>query len=156
MSRPYMPRPSPGVKGRNTAAIGVAAAWGRGRALSLPVVREELAVERDAHPRAGVRFASLEREVEGDRAHDAVAEILVNQRLERGPVHLQDLVEAVDRRIARRKSVKRAAGRDLLEHGGCVVGQLEEAAHSRGLLRAERMLPVQGGREPDAIRADMR
>src|SRR3954466_9827940 len=102
----------------------------------------ELAVESDAHSGAGIRFASLEREVERDRAHDAVAEILVDQRLERRPVHLEDLVEAVDRRIGRRKRVERAPCRDLLEDCRCVVGQLEEAAHSGGMLRTQWMLAV--------------
>src|SRR3954451_12278202 len=102
---------------------GAAAAWGS----PLPVVRKELAVEHDANSRASIRFPPLEREIEGDRAHDAVAEVLVDQRLERRSVHLQDLVEAVDGRIRRRKRVERAACRDLLKHGGCVLGQLEQA-----------------------------
>src|SRR4051812_38129221 len=80
-----------------------------------PLVRQELAVEDDPHARALLRLAPLNREIEADRAHDPVAEVLVDQRLDGLPVDLEYFVEAVDRRVRWRQRRERAAHRYLLE-----------------------------------------
>jgi hypothetical protein len=75
----------------------------------------------------------------------------VDERLERGAVDLQDLVEAVDGRVGRRQRLVVAAGRDLLEDRGGLGGKLEQLGHPRGEPGGERMLAVEGGGEPDAV-----
>lgn len=63
------------------------------------------------HPVAfGVGHA-LQRLVKVDGAHDAIAELLLNQRLPGGAVHLHKLVEAVDERL--RRKVNEQHGRNV-------------------------------------------
>ena len=78
--------------GRGRAGARRCAAPGR----SIALVGEELAVEHDDDAVAvGVRLA---RDVHGevDGAHDPVAELLLDQALDGGPVDLDQFVEAVD------------------------------------------------------------
>ena len=73
----------------------------RCRQWSVRPVGQELAAHRDADAVAlGVRLA-LQVHVEIDRAHDAVAELLVDQGLEGAAVDADQFVEAVDQRIGR-------------------------------------------------------
>ena len=65
----------------------------------LPLVGQPLTVEGDSDARAGVGFSAFEGDVEVDGAHDAVAEVFVDQRLESRSVDLQHFVESVDGRI---------------------------------------------------------
>src|SRR3954447_15996676 len=64
----------------------------RSRGSSLPLARQKLAVEDDPHPRPGLRLAPFDSDVERDRAHDAVAEVLVDERLQRQTADLEYLV----------------------------------------------------------------
>ena len=69
--------------------------------LASPLVGQEFAVQRDDHPvAAGIGFTP-DVQAEVDRAHDAVAELLVDELLDRRAVDLEHLVEPVDRRVGR-------------------------------------------------------
>src|SRR4051794_13667010 len=118
---------------------------------ALPLVGQELAVEGDPYTCAGVGLAALERDVERDGAHDPVAEVLVDERLERRAVDLEDLVEAVDRRIGGREGVEGPARRDLLQDGHRLVGQAQRLPDARRQLGRQRMLAEQRGGQPDTI-----
>src|SRR5690349_12058029 len=80
-------------------------------------VREKLAVHGDHHAVALRVVAALHVHLEVNSAHDPVAKLLLDQRLERGPVDLHDLVEAVDQRVGGHVQVKRALARVALECG---------------------------------------
>src|ERR1700722_9629029 len=57
---------------------------------------------------------SLDVQFEINRAHDAIAEHFVDQRLDRRSVHLRHLVQPIDQRIDRYGAVQRALRGDLL------------------------------------------
>jgi hypothetical protein len=113
----------------------------------------ELALERDPHTVTVGVLDPLDRHVEVDRAHDPVAEVLVDQGFERRAVDLQRLVEAVDRRVGRGQLTEGAARRDLLQDRGGVgvTGQLEQFDERVGGLGVERMLTEQRGGRPHAV-----
>ena len=62
-----------------------------GRRPALPLVGEELPVERDDDAVALGVGAAFDGQVEVDRAHDPVAELLVDELLDGGSVDLQRL-----------------------------------------------------------------
>src|SRR5262245_55724465 len=69
----------------------------RARSESEGLGRQVLAVQRDHRALAAFGVGDLLHvQFEVDRADDAVAELLVDQRLEGGAVDLEHLVEAVD------------------------------------------------------------
>src|SRR5215813_10309292 len=76
---------------------------------------------------------ALDLHVEIDRRHDAVAELLLDQRLPRGAVDHHQLVEAVDQRIGRRHGNAGAAHRHLVEQRGLGRAQAEQLARLGGL-----------------------
>ncbi len=61
---------------------------GPGRLVGRPVVGQEFTVEGDDHSVAAGVFASFDGETEVDGAHDAVAELFVDQLLDRRTVYL--------------------------------------------------------------------
>jgi hypothetical protein len=78
-------------------------------------VRQKLSghAERDAIALGGGLARDVHVEV--DRRHDAVAELLFDQRLERRPVDHDQFVEAVDQRFGRRHGRAGAAEGHLVE-----------------------------------------
>src|SRR5262252_1079695 len=73
---------------------------GNGRpAGSILLIGQELAAHADAHAVAFLVGLPLDLHVEIDGAHDAVAELLLDQRLPGGAINLHQLVEAIDQRI---------------------------------------------------------
>jgi hypothetical protein len=73
-------------------------------------VRQELAIHRDDDAIPLGILLLLHVQLEADRAHDAVAEHLVDDRLERRAIDLGDLVESVDERIDVHRLIERALG----------------------------------------------
>jgi riboflavin biosynthesis pyrimidine reductase len=73
--------------------------------------REEFAVQCDHHAVTGRVRAPLHGDTEVDRAHDAIAELFVDQFLEGRPVPLEHLVQPVDRRL------KSEQDGDIVVHG---------------------------------------
>jgi hypothetical protein len=74
------------------------------RTLELGVL-QVLAGEDDVNAVALAVGLALEVHVEIDGAHDAVPEFLVDQRLEGGPVHVDELVQAVDEGVGGDRAV---------------------------------------------------
>ncbi len=66
---------------------------------SAPLIRKKLAVEHDSNSIASRVWNALDISAEVDGAHDPISELLVDQRLQRRPVNLDQLVQPVDRRI---------------------------------------------------------
>src|SRR5690625_8029007 len=62
-----------------------------------PLVGQELAVQGDLHARSFLGVDALHVRAEGDGAHDAVAEVLVDEFLQGGSVHLHGRSE--ERRV---------------------------------------------------------
>src|SRR5690242_8162603 len=92
------PRLSPRIMGRG----GTSWQWAREARCfraSVLLVGQELATHGQAHAVAFLVGLPLDRHVEIDGAHDPVAEFLVDERLPGRAVDLQQLVEAIDRRI---------------------------------------------------------
>jgi hypothetical protein len=58
---------------------------------------------------------ALERHLEIDGAHDAVAELLVNQFLDGRAVDLDQLVKTIDGRVDRRRLLEPSAHRNGLQ-----------------------------------------
>jgi AcrR family transcriptional regulator len=119
-----------------------------------PLVREELAVQRHDHAvaiRVGIA-ADVEAEVDG--AHDAVAELLVDELLDGRAVDLEHLVEPVDRRIGRHRGVQRPAGRLELQRELDVVAQLQDRSGRPGLVLGHRVLAEQRAGRPGHGPAD--
>jgi hypothetical protein len=62
-------------------------------------VRQKLSIQSDDDTIAFRIFSSFYLHVEIDRAHDAVAEFIVDKRFHRRPVYLDQFVEPLNRRI---------------------------------------------------------
>src|SRR5215831_14701839 len=69
--------------------------------LSILIIWEEFAAEGELDAVSLRVGLALDRHVEIDRAHDAVAEFLLDQFFPRRPVDLNQLVKPVDQRIGR-------------------------------------------------------
>src|ERR1700732_4471607 len=83
-----------------------------------------------------------------DRAHDAVAELLMNQFLDCGTINGDDFIPAVNQRIRGDSGRQRPfVGRDL-EPGDRLVGKSENSADLFRLLLIERHLAKAPGRRP--------
>src|SRR6266545_5657857 len=93
---------------------------------SVGLVRQELARHGDLHPVALLVGLALHGHVEVDGAHDAVAELLLDELLPGRAVDLHQLVEAVDKRIGRRHLGQRAAIGHLLEEQGLLLAEAEQ------------------------------
>src|ERR1700760_4030790 len=113
-----------------------------------PLVRQELAVQRHHHPVPGRVFLAGHVHPEVDRAHDPVAEFLVDEFLDRRPVDLEHLVEPVDGRVGRHRAVQRPAGRLQLQRHLRVLVQFEQRPRGRRFGLAHRVLAQQRGRGP--------
>jgi hypothetical protein len=99
------------------------------------LVRQELSVHRDDDAISlGILFL-LHVQLEVNRAHDAVAEHLVDDRLEGCAVNPGDLAETLDERIRGHCLVERSLGRKLLERGHDVGSEA----------RSTLLLPMVGG-----------
>jgi len=122
--------------------------------ISAPLVLQELAVQGDHDAVAARVGASVHVDPEVDGAHDAVAELLVDEFLDGRAVDLKYLVETVDRRIGGHLRVQRATGRDLDQRGGLVSAQLQDARQGGRLIGAERVLAQERGRGPRERRVD--
>ena len=135
------PRPSEPQwrRSRTLRTRGGTATWIR--AGGSPLVRQELPVQGDDRTVArGVGLApDVEAEVDG--ADDAVAELLVDELLDRRAVDLQDLVEPVNGRIGRDRRVS-SAPRVGWSRSACRRPCPVRAAEAgrRGLVRAHQML----------------
>ena len=86
-----------------------------GIAALLPRVRKELAIVGDLDARTSVSLLPLYVRVERYRAHDAVPELFVDQRLYRRAIALRDLVYPIDRRVGGDVLIQGPAQRDLLQ-----------------------------------------
>src|SRR5262245_8184828 len=105
--------------------------------------RQELARHGDLHAVAlGVRQA-LDLHVEIAGRHDAVAELLLDQRLPGRAVDHHQLVEAVDERVGRRHGRAGAAHWHLVEQDGLGVAQAEQLGRLGGLRLGELHLAEQ-------------
>src|SRR5471030_36187 len=103
-------------------------------------------VESDHGAFATVRvlhFFDIQLEVDG--ADNAVAELLMHQRLQRGAVDLYHLIEAVDGRVGGNAAGDAAAQRDSLEQAHRVFIQFQFSGYRSGGCFWQRMLPQQGG-----------
>ena len=88
---------------RSIASIGGPSAAHAASVRYLPI-REEFAAEGQLDPVAFRVGLALDRHVEVDGAHDAVAEFLLDQLLPGRAVDLHQLVEAVDQGIGRHRA----------------------------------------------------
>jgi hypothetical protein len=115
---------------------------------SIHLVRQKLPRQHHIHPiPLRIRLAhDVHREV--DRAHDAVAEFLVDQFLDRQAVHIHDLVPAVDQRIGRHCGRQRTLVRHDLQPGRFLVCEVEQALRDFGLRLGEGHLAEAGGGRP--------
>lgn len=96
------------------------------------LVGQKLAVQCDADAITGRILDPVGSEV--DRAHDPVTELLVDQNFERGPVHLDELIEAVDGRIDGNRSIQSSTRRDLLQRGGRLMAEAQRRDDVRCML----------------------
>src|ERR1700754_5000539 len=96
---------------------------------------------------AAIRILDLlDLQPEVDRADDAIAEFLMDQRLQRRAIDLHHLVEAIERRISRNTIRKTAAQRHRLKQPDLIGVEVEALADDlRGVLR-QRMLAEQSRR----------
>ncbi|GEO87569.1 hypothetical protein GCM10007920_34890 [Ciceribacter naphthalenivorans] len=69
----------------------------------------------------------------------------MDQSLQRGPIHLYDLVEAVDGRVRRQTIPDAAADRNRLKQGNGGVVEIERLAYGLSGVRRKRMLAEKGG-----------
>src|ERR1700722_5167608 len=110
-------------------------------ARAVVLVGQELARHGDLDAVAARVGLALHHHVEVDRRHDAVAELLLDQRLPGRAVDHDELVEAVDQRVGRRH--RRAAHRHLVEHRGLGLGEGEQVGGLGGLRLGELHLAEQ-------------
>src|SRR2546421_5109429 len=126
--------------------------------LPLPV-RQELSVVRELHAVALRVGDGVDVDLEVDRAHDAVAELLVDHRLDGRPVDLGDLVEAVDERVDRDRGFQGPLRRRLLERRHHVEPlatlQTEQVHNGLRLRGIHRGLAHQGRGRPDGVAAQL-
>jgi hypothetical protein len=108
----------------------------------------ELPAHSDPHAVPLLGLLALHVHVERDCAHDAVAELLVDQSLERRPVDLEHLVEAVDRRVGGYGLLEGAPRGRRREDPRRALAQPEELDDRLGVARLERMLAEQRRRRP--------
>src|SRR6516164_10772579 len=85
-------------------------------AIAVIFVRQEFSRHRDFDAVAVRIGEALYHHVESDRRHDAVAELLLDQRLPRRTVDHHKLIETVDQRIGWRHQHALAPLRRLVEH----------------------------------------
>src|SRR6266404_5104436 len=121
---------------RSIASIGVSS----GRSVLL--IWEEFAAQGQLDAVAFRVGLALDRHVEIDRTHDAVAEFLLEQLLPRRAIDLHELVKALDQRIGRHYR-RRAAMGELLQQPLFVLAKLEQRRRAFGLLRAQLHLADQ-------------
>src|SRR5712671_811758 len=130
------PKLSPMSQFRSITSIG-----GYSR-FSVFLIWEEFAAEGQLDAVAlGIGLA-FDRHVEIDRAHDAVAEFLLDQFLPRRAIDLDELIKAVDQRIGRHYR-RRAAMGNLLQQPLFVLAELEQRRRALGLLGAQLHLAHQ-------------
>src|SRR5690606_1862440 len=75
---------------------------------SVGLVGQELARHHDVDAIAATVRLALEVHLEVDGAHDPVAELFMDQRLERRAVDIDQFIEAVDQRVRRDRRRQRA------------------------------------------------
>jgi hypothetical protein len=85
--------------------------------------------------------ALLKLELEVDGADDAVAEILVNERLEGRGIDLDHLVETIHGGVGRHAAGKAATDRDRLEQVDVVSVEAEDLADCFGCARRQGCCP---------------
>src|SRR5215469_5719942 len=139
------PKLSPMSQLRSITSIGFLRMAGRPRSRSVFLIWEEFTAEGQLDAVAFWVGLTLDRHIEIDRAHDAVAEFLLDQLLPGGAVNLNQLVEAIDQGIGRHRGRQRAAIGDLLQQAFFVFGEVEQLSRAFGLLRAQLHLSHQCG-----------
>src|SRR5579885_647222 len=111
--------------------------------------RQEFAAHADRHAIAFRIGPAGDLHVEVDGRHDAVAEFLLDQRLERGTVHHDELVEAVNERIGWRHRRRSAAHWHLVEQGLLAGREAEQLCRVRRLRLGELVLAEDRSRHQD-------
>ena len=116
--------------------------------LSIPDVRERPEERRDEADRLHARFADptsdflsllnlwnhlQEQQHDLDRRHDAVTELLLDQRLPGRAVDHHQFVEAIDQRVGRRHRQAFAAHRHFIEQSLLDFGEAEQFCSGRSL-----------------------
>jgi len=123
--------------------------------LRLPfLVGQGLSFHRNYDPVPFGIFLLLDVHREVDGAHDAVTEHFVDERLDRGPVDLRDLVNAVDQRIDRHGLADRSFHRDLLQGSGHFRLKSEHLGGGLSFLGRHGGLAEQSGGHPHGVPAD--
>src|SRR5215216_2103248 len=125
------------------------------RIMPLPLVGQELAHVGDPDAVALRMLHPLQIHPEVNGAHDAIAELLVDQRLYGGAVDLRNLVNPVDGGIHRNVGVERSAHGDLLQRRRDLCPQPEHVAGCLRLFGAHWVLPKQGGSGPYLVPPDL-
>src|SRR5215213_10098878 len=118
------------------------------RITPLPLIGQELALVGDPDAVALRMLYPLQIHPEVNGAHDAIAELLVDQRLYGGAVDLRNLVNPVDGGVHRNVGVERSAHGDLLQRRCDLRSQPEHVAGHLRLFGAHWVLPKQGGSGP--------
>src|SRR5476651_1889571 len=113
------------------------------------LVAQELAGHGDLHAVALLVGLALHGHVEVDGAHDAVAELLLDQLLPGGAIDLHQLVEAIDQRIGRRHLRQRAAIGHLLQEQRFFLAETEQLGGLGRLLLGHLHLAHAGGGDED-------
>jgi len=127
--------------------------------LLLPLLeREKLALHRDLDAIAGGVFDLVHAQGEVNGGHDAVAKLLMDDGLEWVTVHLQDLVEPVQRRICwwyayEASTVREVVSADLVGEGG--RRKAEDGGELADVIFGGFGLTVKHRGDPDLAAADV-
>src|SRR3569833_3221082 len=105
--------------------------------------------------RSPLGFSSLVMSMEVDRAHDAVAEFLVDKRLNRVAIDVDHLIEAVDQRVGRHRLVPVLVRADL-QRLRDIVAERERLAQGACLVLGHAVHAETGGGRPDRRHVDGR
>jgi hypothetical protein len=107
---------------------------------SVHFIRQELTAHDDAHPVAfGVGFA-LDVHGKVDGAHDAVAELFMDQLLDAAAIHADQFVETINQWVAGHGGGQRTFIRWHLQQAHGLGRQFQQGANLAGLLRLQAHL----------------